>query len=243
MQVTFLLYHYFEATEAYNAIRVFIAGYVWMTGYGNFHYYYRTKDFCIGRFAQMMWRLNFLVAVVCIVMRNDYMLYYICPMHTLFTVLVYAPLAIYPELNDSRLGMGGKMLACGGLVAFCWELPAVFYALWTPLEPPVGYLDPRKSGGDPMHGALPPYRSNTKYCTTYTCLLGLKGVVVGDVGLVQSLQRYNTCCCYGLLFSAYCPLPSIHVDEYLNYVRLQLRTVCSRLLPLQGVEQCCVCTL
>lgn len=41
IQVMFLLYHYFEAREAYNAIRVLIAGYVWMTGYGNFHYYYR----------------------------------------------------------------------------------------------------------------------------------------------------------------------------------------------------------
>lgn len=34
----------------------------------------------------MMWRLNFLVLFCCIVLRNDYMLYYICPMHTLFTV-------------------------------------------------------------------------------------------------------------------------------------------------------------
>lgn len=41
VQVMFLLYHYFEAREAYNAIRVLIAGYVWLTGYGNFHYYYR----------------------------------------------------------------------------------------------------------------------------------------------------------------------------------------------------------
>lgn len=38
------------------------------------------------RFCQMMWRLNFLVVFTCIVMRNDYMLYYICPMHTIFTV-------------------------------------------------------------------------------------------------------------------------------------------------------------
>ena len=45
----FLLYHYFEAREVYNAIRVFIAGYVWMTGYGNFLYYYKTKDFSFGR--------------------------------------------------------------------------------------------------------------------------------------------------------------------------------------------------
>ena len=30
----FLLYHYFNAKEYYNAIRVFIAGYVWLTGFG-----------------------------------------------------------------------------------------------------------------------------------------------------------------------------------------------------------------
>ena len=42
-QVLFLLYHYFEAREMYNAIRIFIAGYVWMTGYNNFSYYYKYK--------------------------------------------------------------------------------------------------------------------------------------------------------------------------------------------------------
>ena len=51
MQVLFLLYHYFNAREIYNAIRVFIAGYVWMTGYGNFLYYYHYKDFSLGRCA------------------------------------------------------------------------------------------------------------------------------------------------------------------------------------------------
>ncbi len=49
VQVLFLLYHYFEAKEAYSAIRIFIAAYVWMTGFGNFSYYYKTGDFCIGR--------------------------------------------------------------------------------------------------------------------------------------------------------------------------------------------------
>ena len=49
MQVMFLLYHYFEAREAYNAIRIFIAGYVWLTGFGNFSYYIRSGDFTIGR--------------------------------------------------------------------------------------------------------------------------------------------------------------------------------------------------
>jgi hypothetical protein len=32
MQIMFLLYHYFEASSTYNAIRIYIAAYVWMTG-------------------------------------------------------------------------------------------------------------------------------------------------------------------------------------------------------------------
>ena len=34
MQVMFVWYHYFKAAEIYNAIRIFIAAYVWMTGFG-----------------------------------------------------------------------------------------------------------------------------------------------------------------------------------------------------------------
>ena len=34
MQVMFVWYHYFNASETYNAIRIFIACYVWMTGFG-----------------------------------------------------------------------------------------------------------------------------------------------------------------------------------------------------------------
>ena len=53
LQVLFLMYHYFAASEIYNAIRVFIAAYVWMTGFGNFSYYYIRKDFSLARFAQV----------------------------------------------------------------------------------------------------------------------------------------------------------------------------------------------
>ncbi|GJN31290.1 hypothetical protein PR202_gb19672 [Eleusine coracana subsp. coracana] len=52
-KVLFLMYHYFNAKEIYNAIRVFIAAYVWMTGFGNFSYYYVRKDFSLARFAQI----------------------------------------------------------------------------------------------------------------------------------------------------------------------------------------------
>lgn len=131
---------------------MFIASYVWMTGFGNFAYYYKTRDFSPGRFAQMMWRLNLLAILCCMVLNNEYMLYYICPMHTLYTVMVYAALALWRSGNDSAWGIWTKMAACVGLVVGVWEFKFVFYTIWRPFLFFLGFTDPRRPNPDAMHG-------------------------------------------------------------------------------------------
>jgi len=90
MQFAFIMYHYYRAWSAYNWIRVFVSSYVWMTGFGNFLYFDKKKDFSIERMVSMIIRINYFPILLSICTGVSLDLYYVVPLHTVgfFVTLV-----------------------------------------------------------------------------------------------------------------------------------------------------------
>jgi N-acetylneuraminate 9-O-acetyltransferase len=122
MQFIFLLYHYFHAEEVYNSVRVMITCYVWMTGFGNFQFFYVKQDFGWLRVVQMLWRLNFSVLLLMWTHGNTWILYYICPMHTFYFAMVYFTMYIFSSVNHSKWGIRLKLFLVGVLIYIVWDI-------------------------------------------------------------------------------------------------------------------------
>jgi hypothetical protein len=122
MQFIFLLYHYFHAEEVYNAVRCMITCYVWMTGFGNFSFFYMKRDYGWLRVVQMLWRLNFSVLLLMWTHGNTYILYYICPLHTFYFLMVYLSMYIFSNLNHTKWEIRLKLLVLGIIIFIIWDV-------------------------------------------------------------------------------------------------------------------------
>ena len=123
MQILFVLYHYFAAKELYNVIRVFIAAYVFLTGYGNYFFFSKYADYSFVRLAKMMFRLNFFVAFVCVAMNRDYMQYYVCALHTSFFLFVYVFMGVWYTRNKDTVVLTAKFVVAFVLLFLIWDYP------------------------------------------------------------------------------------------------------------------------
>nr|XP_042713026.1 N-acetylneuraminate 9-O-acetyltransferase isoform X4 [Chrysemys picta bellii] len=105
MQLVILIYHISGASTflpVYMHVRVLVAAYLFQTGYGHFSYFWIKGDFGLYRVCQVLFRLNFLVVVLCIVMDRPYQFYYFVPLVTVWFMIIYATLAVWPQIVQKK---------------------------------------------------------------------------------------------------------------------------------------------
>ena len=129
-QYLFLAYHYCNFSPVHNAVRVFIAVYIWMAGFGNFSFFYLKDDFSLHRMISMLWRLNFLVVLLMMTMNSTYILYYICPLQTFYFLLNFVVMRCGREYNLSKWGPRLKIMVTAIAVYVIWDVENVFDAIF-----------------------------------------------------------------------------------------------------------------
>lgn len=144
MQLVILIYHISGGSTflpVYMHVRVLVAAYLFQTGYGHFSYFWIKGDFGLYRVCQVLFRLNFLVVVLCIVMDRPYQFYYFVPLVTVWFMIIYATLAVWPQIVQKKangncfwhFGLLLKLISLLACIYFLANSQGVFekiFSLW-----------------------------------------------------------------------------------------------------------------
>ena len=119
MQFIILIYHYTGASKIlwiYEIIRLLVASYIFLSGFGHTVYFYRKADYSLRRCAAVLIRLNLLSCALPYMMNTDYLFYYFAPLISFWFMVTYATMAVGHSRNKSFNFLVVKVLLSAGLV-------------------------------------------------------------------------------------------------------------------------------
>ncbi|KAF1947431.1 Cas1p-domain-containing protein [Clathrospora elynae] len=104
MQLYMLVYRYTGASKVlglYEAFRLCIAFYLFLSGYGHTMYFLKTKDYSLQRVASVLIRLNTLPIVLAFAMSRPYASYMFAPLVSFWFLVICTTLEVGQQHNES----------------------------------------------------------------------------------------------------------------------------------------------
>ncbi|CZS93565.1 uncharacterized protein RCO7_09527 [Rhynchosporium graminicola] len=137
MQAIVLIYHYTHGSShlgIYQIIRLLIAAYLFMTGYGHAMFFLKSEDYSIRRCLAVLIRLNLLSCVLPYMMRTNYLFYYFAPLVSFWFLVIYFTLKIGHVHNSSLTFLIGKIFISATLTTAFTKIPGALEFVGTVLH-------------------------------------------------------------------------------------------------------------
>nr|CAH8823634.1 unnamed protein product [Trichobilharzia regenti] len=138
MQLYLLIYHFtdsYRVTPIFMSARLVVSSYLFLSGYGHFSYFWRqsvpqiswlkllnyhrcSREFCtawkalwqiLHRYLIVIYRFNFFVFGLCLIMNRGYLAYYFIPLVSFWFTVVLIVCVIFPRVSGQQISGNYKM--------------------------------------------------------------------------------------------------------------------------------------
>jgi hypothetical protein len=134
MQAFILIYHYNHGSQhllIYQLVRILVASYLFMTGFGHSLYFLQKQDYSLTRISSVMIRINLLSCSLPYIMGTDYLFYYFAPLVSFWFFVVYITLRIGHGRNGELGFLFGKILFSCTLTTASLTIPSIWdFVFW-----------------------------------------------------------------------------------------------------------------
>lgn len=137
MQSIILIYHYTGASKVlwiYKIIRLLVASYLFMSGFGHTMFLYKKGDYSLRRFGGVLIRLNMLSCILPYIMKTDYLFYYFAPLVSFWYIVVYITMRVGHSKNKQFTFLVTKIFISATLTSAIIRTPGVFETVFSGLS-------------------------------------------------------------------------------------------------------------